>query len=306
MSTFIAHRLFQMVLTALGTSLIVFFSLYLAGGDPADVIAGETATLAQIERIRQHYGFDRPLHVQYLSWMGGVLRGDFGNSIRGGWPIFPHLADAFRISIQVGLGALLLAILVGVPIGVFAALRRDSYVDLAVMAGAVLGMSLPSFWIALMLMLVFAVQLGWLPSSGWGTWQHAILPVVTLSSTAMSLLARMTRTVMIEAMLDDYVRTARAKGLPERIVVYKHALRNALAPVLTLIGIWLGLLASGSVIIESVFAIPGGGRMIIDGVYGRDFPVVQGGIFIVALFVVGMSTLVDIMYGFIDPRVRYE
>ena len=306
MTAFMLRRLLQTAFTVVGTTLVVFFSLYLAGGDPAEVIAGDTATLAQIERIRQFYGFDQPLWTQYGRWIRGVVVGDFGRSIQGGWPIFPSLVRAFSVSLQLAVMALALAILVGVPIGIYAALRRDTYADLAVMAGAVLGMSMPGFWIALMLVLIFAVQLGWVPSSGWGTWQQAILPVVTLSSTATSLLARMTRSLMVEALLDDYVRTARAKGLPPRIVIYKHALRNVLAPIVTLIGIWFGLLASGAVITESIFAIPGGGRMILNAVYARDFPVVQGGILIVAVFVVGISTLVDLTYAFLDPRVRYE
>ena len=306
MTSFIIRRLLQTAATVLGATLVVFFSLYLAGGDPAEIIAGETATLAQIERIRAYYGFDRPLYEQYWRWISGVVVGNFGTSIRGGWPIFPHLVDAFRISLQLAVGALALAILVGVPLGIVAALRRDSYVDLVVMTGAVLGMSMPGFWIALMLILVFAVQLGWLPSSGWGSWERAVLPIITLSSTATSLFARMTRAVMIEAMLEDYIRTARSKGLPQRLVVYKHALRNVLAPIVTLVGIWFGLLASGAVITESVFAIPGGGRMILSAVYGRDFPVVQGGILIVATFVVGISTVVDLTYALLDPRVRYD
>ncbi|MGH2405269.1 MAG: ABC transporter permease, partial [bacterium] len=253
---YVVRRFAEGVLTILGLSLLVFLSLHLAPGDPAAIIAGNQAREEELVVIRQRYGLNDPLPVQYWSWATRVIRGDFGTSHWGERPVGPELARAFPISISLALGGLAVAVAVGIPVGVLAAVRRDGVVDLSIMGLAVAGMSMPVFWISLLLILLFSLRLGLLPSSGWGTLPHAILPVFSVSLASLALLARMTRSLMVELLLEDFVRTARAKGLASRIVFYKHALRNALPPLVTVIGLRLGLLVGGAVITETVFAVP--------------------------------------------------
>ena len=305
MVRYIAGRLGGGLLTLLGVSMLVFLSLYLAPGDPAAIIAGPQAGEDEIRMIRERFRFDDPLPIQYANWTARVLRGDFGVSYRGGRPVWPDLAGAFPVSVQLAVGGLAIAVAVGVPAGVLAAVRRDRAADAAVMSLAVAGISIPTFWIALLLVLLFSVQLRWLPSSGWGTLRHAVLPVFCISLSSLALLARLTRSAMVEVLLEDYVRTARAKGLAERLVRYRHALRNTLLPIVTVIGLRFGALAGGAVIIESIFAVPGIGRLIVAAVANRDFPVVQGGVLLIAAVITLVNLGVDLAYVLLDPRITY-
>jgi peptide/nickel transport system permease protein len=305
MSAFVIRRFAEGILTVFGLSLLVFLSLHLAPGDPAAIIAGNQAREEELVIIRQRYGLNDALPVQYLRWVGRVLRGDFGISHFGERPIGPDLAQAFPISLSLALGGLVVAVALGIPAGVLAAVRRDGLLDLGIMGLAVAGMSMPVFWVSLLAILLFSLRLGWLPSSGWGTLPHYILPMLSVSLASLALLARMTRSLMVELLLEDFVRTARAKGLAARVVFYKHALRNALPPLATVIGLRLGLLVGGAVITETVFAIPGLGRMIVYAVNTRDFPVVQGGVLLIALAVIAVNFAVDLLYLLLDPRIRY-
>jgi peptide/nickel transport system permease protein len=305
MLAFVIRRAWEGTLTVLGLTIVVFLSLHLAPGDPAALIAGSQATEAELEIVRERFGLNDPLPKQYWAWLSRVVRGDFGVSHFGERPIGPDLMHAFPISLGLALGGLAVAILVGIPLGVVAAVRRDSVVDLTVMGTAVAGMSMPVFWVSLLAILLFSVRLGWLPSSGWGSIQHYILPVFSVSLASLALMARMTRSMMVEVLLEDYVRTARAKGLQDRLVLYKHALRNTLPPLVTVIGLRFGLLVGGAVITETVFAIPGVGRLMVQAVNLRDFPVVQGGVLLIALAVIAVNFVVDLCYVVLDPRIRY-
>lgn len=305
MLAFLMRRAAEGLLTIVGLSLLVFFSLHLAPGDPAALIAGDQAREEELVVIRQRYGLNDSLPVQYLHWVLRVARGDFGYSHWGERPVGPDLVRAFPISMGLAFGGLFVAVLLGIPAGVVAAVRRDGLLDLGIMGMAVAGMSMPVFWVALLLLLLFSLRLGWLPSSGWGTFSHYILPVFSVSLASLALLARMTRSLMVELLLEDFVRTARAKGLASRAVFYKHALRNALPPLVTVIGLRLGLLIGGAVITETVFAVPGLGRMIVQAVNQRDFPIVQGGVLLIALAVIAINFAVDLLYLVLDPRIRY-
>jgi len=305
MIAYLSRRVVEGALTIVGLSLLVFLSLHLAPGDPASLIAGNQAREEELAVIRRQYGLDDPLPLQYWNWVTRIVRGDFGVSHWGDRPVGPELARAFPISMTLALGGLAVAVVLGIPAGVLAAVRRDGFLDLSIMGLAVAGMSMPVFWISLLLILLFALRMGVLPSSGWGTVSHAILPVFSVSLASLALLARMTRSLMVELLLEDFVRTARAKGLAARIVFYKHALRNALPPLVTVIGLRLGLLVGGAVITETVFAVPGLGRMIVQAVNQRDFPIVQGGVLLIALAVIVINFAVDLLYLILDPRIRY-
>jgi ABC-type dipeptide/oligopeptide/nickel transport system permease component len=303
---FTAGRLATGLLTLLGVSVLVFLSLHLAPGDPAAIIAGPQAGEDELRLIRQQFRLDDPVPIQYLNWAGRVLRGDFGVSYRGNRPVGPDLRTAFPVSLQLALAGLAFAVVIGVPAGVLAAVRRDGFADAAVMSLAVAGVSLPTFWIALLLILFFAVELRWLPSAGWGTLSHAVLPVFCISLSSLALLARLTRSAMVEVLMEDYVRTARAKGLAEASVRYTHALRNTLLPIVTIVGLRFGALAGGAAIIETIFAIPGLGRLIVASVASRDFPVVQGGVLLIAGVITAVNLGVDLIYVILDPRIRYD
>lgn len=302
---YIARRLGQAVATMIGVTILVFLSLHIAPGDPAALIAGDEASQEDLQRIRVYYGLDRPLPVQYLNWAWGILRGNFGTSHRGGAPVGPDLLAALRVTLILSAGALAFAIAIGIPVGLIAGVRRDGPFDLTVMGVAIFGMSMPLFWVSLLLVLEFSLRLGWLPSAGWGTFRHFIMPALALSLSSLALIARMTRATMVEVLLEDYVRTARAKGLKEFFILLKHALPNALPPVVTVIGLRFGLLVGGAVITETVFAVPGVGRLVVQGVSQRDFPVVQSGVLVIALMVSVISLLVDLSLSILDPRIRY-
>jgi peptide/nickel transport system permease protein len=309
---FILRRLLAAVPTLLILSVFVFLLLKLLPGDPAIALAGEDQDPAVIESIRVRYGLDQPLPVQYATWLGHVVQGDFGTSIRTKLPIGETLAQRLPVTLQLSLQAMLLAVLIGVPAGVLAAIRRGSLFDVAVTTVGLAGLSVPSFWLGIMLILGFAVSLGWLPSGGYvpftqdpiGNLRTTLLPSLVLGTAAAAIIMRHTRNSMISVLTQDYVRTARAKGLRERIVVVRHALRNGLIPVVTTGTLHLGELLSGAVLTEQVFGIPGFGKMIVDGVFSRDYAVVQAVILCSAAIFLLLSLIADLLYIKLSPRLQ--
>ena len=289
-----------------GITLLVFLLNAAALGDPARAAMGQRADPEALERLRRDYALDRPLAVQYATWIGRLARGDLGTSFREQRPVAEVLAERLPATIRLALAATLVAVVFGVAAGALAAVRPGSALDHALMGAAVLGISTPVFWLGMMLALVFAVTLGWLPVSGYGggSLAHLVLPALTLGALHTGTVARMTRSSLLEVVRQDYVQTARAKGLPERVVLGKHALRNALIPVVTVIGIGLADLLVGAPLTETVFAWPGLGRLLVAAVGQRDLPVVMGAVLVFALVYVVGNLLVDLAYLLIDPRTR--
>jgi peptide/nickel transport system permease protein len=299
------------VIAIVGT--IVFVLIHITPGDPAAVILGPDATTEQVEQMRERLGLNEPLHMQYINWFAGALRLDFGDSIFLGQPVTEALLDRAQPTLLLTLYALTIQILIGIPAGVLAAVRHNSLLDRILMVISISGAAIPSFFLGIMLILFFAVRLQWLPSGGFvsiadNPVEHAkrmFLPAFALGFTSAGLLARLVRSSMLDVLQEDYIRTAKAKGLPERILVIRHALRNALIPAITVIGYSLGGLLGGAVVTETVFTIPGMGRLVVQSVARRDFPVIQGAILLIAAFYVLANLLVDVLYVYIDPRVRY-
>ncbi|MFO7271467.1 MAG: ABC transporter permease [Sphaerobacter thermophilus] len=317
MRAYILKRVLLAIPTILGAVTLVFFAMHLAPGDPAslfippDLPPEKSAELyAQIQR---EYGFDDPLYVQYGRYLTKLAKLDLGKSLREGTPVIKDLQRRVPHTLRLGLASLAVSALLGITVGVISAIYRGRWVDHLSMVGALFGVSIPSFWLALMLILLFAVRLQWLPPSGlgdttlsWDGLKHMVLPVLVLGLGGAGGLARYTRSSMLEVINRDYVRTARAKGLNERVTILRHALRNALIPVVTILGLNFGFMLSGAVIVETVFAWPGIGRYLIDGVNGRDFPVVQATVLLIAIgFVVG-NLITDLLLVYIDPRIRFE
>lgn len=306
MFRYVLKRLLLALPVLLGVSVVVFVAIRLIPGDPALLMAGQAATQEVVQQIRTSLGLDQPLPVQYLYFLRNVIRGDLGRSLFNGAPVVEELAQRFPRTVRLALASILVASLIGIPSGVFAATRRSSWVDTLVMVVALAGVSVPVFWLGLNLILVFSVRLQWLPAFGYETWRHLLLPSVTLGAASAAIVARMTRSAMLEVLSQEYVRTARAKGLGERVVVNRHALRNALIPVVTILGLQLGTLLSGAVLTETVFAWPGIGRLLVEAVLARDYPVIQGATLLIAATFVALNVLVDVLYGLLDPRIRYE
>lgn len=318
MLTYILRRLLSAIPVMFVVVLLVFSSLQLVPGDPVDFIIGPDTPYnidreAYEQQIRERLGLDRPLYEQFFDYIGGLLRLDFGTSIRSNLPVFDELIPRYEATIELAVLSLLIAVLIGIPAGVLAATRPNTWIDSLVSSVALMGVSLPSFWFGLLLMLLFSLQLGWLPPSGRPDsaftaegFRHIILPAITLGLGSAALIMRLTRSQLLEVLSEDYVRTAKAKGLSYRPVVYKHALRNALLPVTTVVGLQFGELLSGAVVVETVFAFPGVGSYLIQAVDNRDFPAVQSGVLFVSLTFVLVNLLVDALYSLIDPRIRYE
>lgn len=292
--------------TLLGVLIIVFAMVRLAPGDPAVLLAGEFADQATIERIRVRFGLDRSPLEQFGRFISGIAQGDLGRSTRTERLVVQDLATYFPNTLELALGAIVVALVIGIPAGVISAIRPNGPIDFAVTTVALLGVSMPVFWFGLLAILIFSVQLGWFPVAGRGTLAHLVLPAITLGVSSTAIIARMTRSSMLEVLSQDLVRTARAKGLRESGVVLKHALRNALVPVVTVIGLQFGVLLAGAVITETVFTWPGIGRLLVDSIRARDYPVVQGAVLLIAVSFVVVNLIVDLVYGLIDPRIRYE
>ncbi len=289
-----------------GVTLISFFLLHMVPGDPAELLAGLEASKEDVDRIRTEYGLDQPLAVQYLRFVGSAVRGDLGISIQSRHPVFTLLLQRLAFTLQLSLVSILVASAIGLVAGIISATRQYSAFDTASMLGALFGISMPIFWLGLLLILVFAVRLHWLPSGGTGTLRHLILPAIALGSASAAVIARMTRASMLEVARQDYIRTARATGYRESVVVFRHALKNAMIPVLTVFGLEFGYMLGGAVLTETVFSLPGIGRLLVEGIFARDYPVVQGAMIAVATTFVLVNLLTDVAYAFFDPRIRYE
>jgi ABC-type dipeptide/oligopeptide/nickel transport system permease component len=302
----IGGRLVTGVPTLLAVSLLVFAIVRLIPGDPARLLAGDFATEQIVDELRAKWRLDDPLPMQYAAYVGGLVRGDFGRSIATSTPILPELTERFLRTLELALAAITVAMLVGGVAGIVSAVRRSSLTDYFATALALAGISTPIFWSGLLLILLFSVRLEWLPAGGTGTLRHLVLPALSLGLFGAGVLARQTRSGMLEVLGQDFVRTARAKGLPERIVVVKHALKNALIPVVTVLGDQFGRLLGGAILTETVFAWPGMGRYLIESISQRDYPAVQGAILVFAAAVVIINLLVDLSYGMLDPRMRPE
>ncbi|WP_374444214.1 ABC transporter permease [Stella sp.] len=314
MLRYILHRLLMTVPTALLVALAVFVLLRLVPGDPAQLMLGDTATEETLAELRQQLGLDRPIPVQFLYWLGNVAQGDLGRSITNDLPVLPLIVDRFRVSASIVLAAVLLATLIAVPAGMVAAWKQNSLGDLLIVAGATMLLSIPSFWLGLLMLLLFGVKLGWLPVVGYVSFgedfgralAYVVLPVATLTLIEIGVVTRMARAATIEVLRLEYITHARAKGVPEGRVLWRHALPNAFAPTWTLIGLILGNLLGGIAVIETVFTLPGLGRLLVDGIFARDYPVVQGCLLFIAILYVLVNLLVDLLYPVFDPRVAAE
>jgi peptide/nickel transport system permease protein len=309
---FIAQRLLSTIPVLLLVSIGVFSLIHLIPGDPVQVMAGESQDPEVVANLRHQLGLDRPLYEQYVTWLGRALRGDLGRSIRTNKPVLSIIAERARPTLELSVFAMIVALLVALPIGVLSATHRNSPIDAIGTSFAVFGISMPNFVIGLILIFVFAVRLGWLPTSGFvdifddpvAGLRSLALPGVTLALQLTAIVARMTRSTLLEALGQDYIRTARAKGLTEHSVVLRHAFRNALIPVVTIVGLQIGGLLAGAVITEFIFAIPGIGSLIIDSIFSRDFPVVQGVVLVTALGFIASNLVADLLYAVLDPRIR--
>jgi peptide/nickel transport system permease protein len=314
MASLIIRRLASALPVLLLVSLISFVLIWLVPGDAAAELAGPSASPEELAHIRTDLGLDQPVWIQALHWYRNLLHGDLGQSLLLGRSVAAAILERLPVTLSLTGFALVITLLFGIGSGTIAALKRNSWIDQAVMMTALVGLSLPDFWLGLVAIYVFSVALGWFPTGGFvafgdspvGWLQTTTLPAIALALTQTGLLARMTRSSLLEVLSQDYIRTAWAKGLPGRIVIVKHALLNIAVPVLTVLGISIGILFSGAVVIESVFAIPGVGRLIIDAVLRRDLPVIQGGILIIGVFMVTVNIAVDLLYAAFDPRVRHE
>ncbi|MCI7403064.1 ABC transporter permease [Pyramidobacter sp.] len=305
MGKYILRRLVMSVPVMIGVSIVAFLIMHLTPGDPALLLAGPDATIEDVQLVRDRFGLDDPLPVQYVRFVKGVFDGSL-ESMKYEVPAIGLIASRLKNTAVLAGAAMLLAVALGVLAGILSAVRRYSWIDYLSTSLALIGVSMPAFWLAIMLVMLFAVELGWLPAAGMGGVRHIVLPSVVLGTGSAGIIARMTRSTMMDVLRQDYVTTARAKGLTERVVVYLHALRNAMIPTVTVIGMQIGSLLTGAVLTESVFAWPGVGRLLVDSILGRDYPVVQATLLVVAFIYVGANLLVDILYAFLDPRIRYE
>ncbi len=303
MKVYLGRRLAQSLLVLLGVSFVVFFILYLTG-DPALVLLPPDATAEDVRRFREAMGFNDPFIVQYGRFLAGALRGDFGQSIRHGEPAFGLVVERLPATFELATAALLIALVIAIPAGIVSAVRRNTIVDYVATVVALLGQSMPTFWLGIMLILFFSVQFNVLPSSGRGGLSHLILPAVTLGLFTTARITRLTRSGMLEVLNQDYIRTARAKGVASSPIVWKHAFKNAAVPIVTIVGIELGTLLGGSVITETIFAWPGVGRLSVQAIYNRDYPVVQAAVFLLATTFVLVNLFVDVLYTYLDPRIR--
>jgi peptide/nickel transport system permease protein len=334
MFAYILKRLLLLVPILFGVTLVVFLAIHAVPGDAAHLMLGEKATTASLTALRKELGLDQPLYVQYLTFLGHLLHGDLGRSVQSGNSVTWELWDRFPATVELSLAALFVAVVVGVPLGILAAVKRNSWVDYLAMSGSLFGVSMPIFWLGLVLMMIFGATLGWLPFSqradilvtvprvtglmlidtllardAWAFQDaiaHLVLPAITLATVPMAIIARMTRAAMVEVLSSDYIRTARAKGVGEWALNFRHALKNAAIPIVTVTGLQLGMLLSGAIITETIFAWPGIGSWLKDAIFNRDYPVLQGGVLFVAMVFVVVNLLVDLSYALINPRIRYS
>ena len=307
MARYIIKRLLWMIPVVLGVLLIVFFISYITPGDPVKIILGSNYTEEMYEAKTQELGLDKPFLVQYGRYVADlVTKGSMGTSYTYGRPVSAQIVSRIGITMEIGLLGVLLTIIIGVPIGVVSATKQYSVLDYSVTTLSTLFAAMPNFWLALLCILLFSLKLGWLPATGFGTWKQLVLPVVTNALTSVAVVARMARSSMLEVIRQDYIRTARAKGLREGTVIRRHALKNSLIPVLTVIGMQMSMVMGGSVIIETIFSIPGLGAYMMAGINARDYPVINGCVLVLSLSICVMNLLVDIAYAYVDPRIRSQ
>lgn len=306
MLRFALRRLLLTIPVLLGVATLVFALLHLVPGDPAQVMLGESASAADVADLRTRLGLDRPLAVQYGTFIGGLVQGNLGTSFRYNTPVTREIGQRLPNTLRLALASMSVAILIAIPLGLISALTRGQLADQLAMTVSLVGVSMPNFWLGPLLAILFAVTLGWLPVSGTGTWQHLVLPAVTLGAALSAVLTRMTRASLIEELRELYVLAARARGLSRARAIGVHALRNSLIPVVTILGLQFGAVLTGTIITETIFAWPGVGRLLIQAINFRDYPLVQGCILFIATTYVLVNLLVDLAYGWLDPRIRYE
>ena len=305
MKTFLIRRVLQSIAIVFGVTLVTFFFLHLTG-DPVGMLLPADTSQEEIQRVVKLFGFDQPLYIQFARFLVGVVRGDFGDSIRRDEPALGLVLERIPATLELTLAAMLIAVLVAFPVGMISASRRGGLIDQGAMLFALIGQSVPNFWLGIMLILLFSVTLEWLPPFGRGGLANLILPAFTLSMYSMARTARLIRSGMIEVLSQDYIRTAHAKGLSKRSVLWRHGLRNALIPTVTVLGLDLAHLLGGAIITETIFAWPGVGRLTISAIFARDYPIVQASVFLVAVGYTGINLLVDILYAYINPKVRFQ
>ncbi|MEQ8757761.1 MAG: ABC transporter permease [Coleofasciculus sp. G1-WW12-02] len=336
MTHYIIKRLLNLLPVLLGITLLVFLFLHLIPGDPATVMLGERATPEQVEALREQLGLNQPLPLQYLTFINNLLHLDFGTSIISGIPIIDEIITRFPATFELSLAAMIVAVILGIPAGVLAAVYKNRPADNITMIGSLLGVSMPVYWLGLLLIYLFAITLNWFPPSGrisieaglsfqpitgfylldailkldinllQDVLSHLILPALTLGTIPLAILARITRSSLLEVLSQDYIRTARAKGIPERWVILRHGLKNALLPVVTIIGLQFGTLLGGAILTETIFSWPGIGSWIYEGILARDYPIVQGGVVVISIIFVLVNLVVDISYALVDPRIKYK
>ncbi len=334
MLRYLLKRILMLIPVLLGVSLFVFVVMHLFAGDPARVMLGQHATNEQVEALRESMGLNDPIYVQFAHFLSDLLHGDFGRSLMTRAPVLDEIFARFPATVELALAAIIIASVVGITVGVISAVKQYSFFDYLSMIGALLGVSMPIFWLGLMMIILFSLTLNWLPVNGridvgleplhitglyvvdsiiTGNWEslksalmHLIMPATALASYSMAIIARMTRSTMLEVIRQDYIRTARAKGLKESVVIFKHALRNALIPIVTVIGLQLGVLMGGAVLTETVFSWPGIGSRMVDAILAGDFPLVQGTVIFIATVFVIVNLIVDMLYAWLDPRIKYS
>lgn len=313
MGRYILNRIISMIPVMFLVSLVVFFIVHLTPGDPALVMLGEEVNPQTLAALRHDLGLDLPIHIQYATWLGNVLRGDLGHSIRNHQPVFEAIVQRLPTTIELTIFSLIISLCISIPTGIISATRRGSSSDLISTTVALLGVSMPNFFLAILLGFIFALNLRWLPNMGFtpilqdpiANLKGMILPAITLGAATAAIVARLTRSSLLEVLNQEYVRTARAKGLNERAVIWVHALKNAMIPVLTIVGLQVGALLGGAVITETIFVLPGIGRLAVDSIFSRDFPVLQGVVLFISLVFMFANLTVDVLYAFLDPRIHY-
>jgi peptide/nickel transport system permease protein len=303
---FLARRLALTIPVLLGVATLVFSLIHIIPGDPAQAMLGEAAAPQDVAELRQRLGLDRPLLEQYGVFLRGLARGDLGTSLRTNQPVTSQILERVPATAELAAAAMIIALALSLPLGIIAAVWRGTAVDHAAMTLSLAGVSIPNVWLGPLLAIVFSIELGWLPVSGRGTWAHLVLPAVSLGAALAAILARMTRATLLEELREPYVLAARARGVSRTRAVLRHALRNGLVPVVTLIGLQFGAVLTGAVITETIFAWPGIGRLLIQSIGFRDYPLVQGCILLIAVTYVGANLLTDVIYGLLDPRIRYQ
>ncbi|NLZ92856.1 MAG: ABC transporter permease [Firmicutes bacterium] len=294
-----------MIPIIIGSTIIIFSILHLSPGSPVDMIVGPNVTPEVYENVSKSLGLDKPLITQYFIFFGKLLRGDLGTSILQQKPVLEIVLERFPVTLKLGILSLLLSFSIAVPAGIIAAVKRNTAADYLSMSFSLLGISMPTFWFGLILLYFFAYRFGWFPTSGYQTWRHFVLPVATIGLTDAAVTARMVRSSMLEVIRQDYIRTARAKGLRETIVIIKHAFKNALLPIITLLGMRIGWIFGGSAVMEIVYSIPGIGRLMVDAIYARDYPIVQGSMLILVISIMLGNMIADLLYAWVDPRIKY-